>query len=338
MPERPTIVTVAKLAGVAVSSASRVLNGHSARPDTVERVKRAAREVGYVPNTAAQSLKSSKTGQIAFAVENIANPAYVEMVEVIESILAPAGYRMVLHSTNANPEAEIEILKDLKRRYADGLIMIPIRVTDEHLHELKLATDPVVVIGTLPAGTPVDNVRIESSDGVAAAVRHLIDQGRKQIAFVNGPMDSGPGSARRRGFDEGLAAAGIAASEHMIQEGTSFSVEAGALATEELISRVSVDAIVCANDLLAIGAMRTLRAAGRSIPDDVALVGVDNTYLTEVVHPPLSSVSLLARERGKAAAELLLARLQDPSRQPTTVEAKPELVIRESSLGSVDPT
>lgn len=331
IPTRPTIVTVAELAGVAVSSASRVLNGHSARPDTVERVRRAATEVGYVPNTAAQSLKLSKTGQIAFAVENIANPTYAEMVQAIEAVLAPAGYRMVLHSTDADPDAEIEILRDLKRRYVDGLIIIPIRVTDAHLDELSQAIAPIVVIGTIPDSVEVDTVRIASADGIAAAVEHLSEQGRQAVAFVNGPADSEPGSARLRGYLDGLGAAGLPASDYLSESGSSFTVEAGAEAMRAILNRGPVDAVVCANDLMAIGAMRTLREESLSIPDDVALVGVDNTYLTEIVHPPLTSVSLHARSRGEAAAKLLLARIKEPGRPIQSVVAKPELIIRDST-------
>lgn len=328
---RPTIVTVAELAGVAISSASRVLNGHSARPDTIERVLQAAEEIGYVPNTAAQALKSSRTGQIAFAVENIANPAYVEMVEAIEAVVAPAGYRIVLHSTNADPDAELDILRDLKRRYVDGLIISPIRVTDAHVKELSDVVAPVVVIGTLPPGVNVDTVSTPSADGVAAAVRHLSNLGRSDIAFVNGPVETGPGSARLRGYRAGLESASLEISDNLIEIGDSFSMQAGANAMATLLSRTRLDAVICANDLLAIGAMRAIRAKSLSIPDDVALVAVDNTYLTEVVHPPLSSVSLHAHHRGTMAAQLLLARIEDPERPIQTVNVDPKLVVRRSS-------
>src|SRR5918996_5326264 len=117
----PTIRTVARAAGVSIASVSRVLNGLTTNPDTIARVRQAVQDVGYVPNSAAKSLKTSQTGQVAFAMENIGNAAYLAMVQAIQPALRDAGYRLLLHSTDADVHDEIEVLRSLGQRYVDGL-------------------------------------------------------------------------------------------------------------------------------------------------------------------------------------------------------------------------
>src|SRR5436189_6456702 len=132
--ETPTITTVARLANVSVASASRVLNGIRTTPDVLARVIDAAEKVGYVPNASARSLRSRRTGQIAFAMPDVANPVYTTMVRAIHQVSHAAGWRLVLHSTGADEEEELGILRDLRRRFVDGLILVPLHVTPEHVH------------------------------------------------------------------------------------------------------------------------------------------------------------------------------------------------------------
>ena len=183
----PTITTVARLANVSVASASRVLNGIRTSPATLERVTAAAESVGYVPNAAARSLRSRRTGQIAFAMPDVGNPVYTAMVASIQEVARVAGVRLLLHSTGADSDDELAMIRDLRHRYVDGLILACLHVTEEHAAELSVSAAPVVVIGRPTAGTPVDTVRAYSRKGAAEAVRHLHAAGRTRIAFVNGP-------------------------------------------------------------------------------------------------------------------------------------------------------
>ncbi|WP_241779241.1 LacI family DNA-binding transcriptional regulator [Streptomyces rimosus] len=125
--------TIAVRAGVSIASVSRVLNGHGARPDTVTRVERAAAELGYVPNAVARSLKGGRTMQVTFAMSDIGNPAYVSMVREIQAVMKAAGYRLLLHSTDADVEDELAVLRSLADRTSDGLVLCPIRITPRHL-------------------------------------------------------------------------------------------------------------------------------------------------------------------------------------------------------------
>ena len=332
----PTIETVAAAAGVSIATVSRVLNGLPARPETTRRVHQAVAEVGYVPNALGKSLKTSTTSQIAFAVADVGNPVYLAMVRAVQRVLRGHGYRLVLHSTDADPADELAVLRSLGSRQVDGLILCPIRVTEAHLRELRRAPAPVVVIGTLPEGTEVDNVRTDSRTGAELAIRHLAGLGRTRIALVNGPIDTVPGQARGQGYQDGLAAAGLEFDPELV-ETADFQLESGQAATARLLATADFDAVLGANDLIALGAMNALRAAGRAVPEDVAVVGIDNTDLTSLVWPPLTSVCLGAAERGRLAAELLVERLANRHGPPRWHTVAPRLVERASSIGPGDP-
>jgi LacI family transcriptional regulator len=328
--DAPTITTVARLANVSVASASRVLNGIRTTPDVLQRVTEAAERVGYVPNAAARSLRSRRTGQIVFAMPDVANPVYTTMVASIQEVVRPGGWRLMLHSTGADIEDELAIVRDLKRRIADGLILVSLRMTEVHAAELAAAAAPVVVLGRPTSGVRVDTVRVNSRRGAAEAVRHLHAARRRRIAFVNGPDGTVPAGIRRLGYLDGLAACGIEPDEALVEEADDFTVGPGRAAAARLLERARPDAIFCANDLIAIGALAALRDAGLRVPDDVSVVGMDNTYLCDVTCPPLTTIDLGAAQRARMAGELLLARIERPSRNARTLGVEPRLVVRDT--------
>jgi LacI family transcriptional regulator len=327
----PTITTVARLANVSVASASRVLNGIRTSPATLERVTEAAEAVGYVPNAAARSLRSRRTGQVAFAMPDVGNPVYTAMVSSIQDVARAHGLRLMLHSTGADAEDELAMLRDLKHRYVDGLILASLYLTDAHAEELRRAAAPVIVIGRPTNGTLVDTVRAYSRKGAADAVRHLHTAGRRRIGLVNGPEHTVSGSSRRLGYLDGLRSSALARDDALMEVADDFMIEPGRRATERLLERQRPDAILCANDLLAIGALAALRDALLEVPRDVALVGMDNSALAEVTWPTLTSVDLGSAERARIAAELLVERIEDPAREPRVVGVEPRLVVRASS-------
>ncbi|WP_338695540.1 LacI family DNA-binding transcriptional regulator [Streptomyces sp. Q6] len=331
---QPTVVSIAERAGVSIASVSRVLNGVGARRDTVERVERAASELGYVPNAVARSLKGGRTRQLTFAMPDIGNPVYVAMVRAIQTVTKAAGYRLLLHSTDAVVDDELAVLRSLGDRTSDGLIICPIRITDDHVEALRTAAGPVVVIGSLPDDVPVDSVRADSVAGAELAVRHLHDTGRRRIAFVNGPSDTVPGHNRDRGYRAALADCGLVYDPSLVRH-TDFGIESGAEAAEALLDHAP-DAVFCANDQLALGAARALHARGLRIPEDVAVAGMDDSMLAQAGWPPLTSVDLGSTERGRRAAELLLERLgiagaSTGNPPPRSTTAPPRLVVRAST-------
>jgi LacI family transcriptional regulator len=330
---RATVVMVAERAGVSIASVSRVLNGLSTSDDLRVNVLRAAAELDYVPDAVARSLKVGRTDQVALAVADVGNPVYVSMMHAITDVLGAAGVRLVISSNGADPEDQLNLLGNLNRGYCDGLILIPLRITTALLDALTATRQPVVVIGSLPPHVDIDNVRADSAAGVGLALDHLVAHGRHEIAFVNGPIDTVPGSARLRGFVEHNARLGLASSGDMQVECTDFTYAAAVPAVEALLAQATPDAVVCANDLLAVAAINVLRRRGASVPGEVAVVGMDDTDIAELVNPTLTSVDLGAASRAAIAAELLLDRLGDgdgsvPARRITV---DPTLTVREST-------
>lgn len=326
---RVTITQVAAYAGVSVASASRALNGRIASAETAEKVKQAAAALGYVADATAQSLKRGRTDQLAYAVADIGNPVYVEMMSSIERVVSSSGYRLVLSSTGT-ASSSVDVVRDLGRGYVDGMILSPLRVTDELVSALAATPVPVVVLGRLPDSSRLDTVRADSLTAMRLIVDHLVAEGHRDLAFLNGPTDTTPGALRRDGF-----AAAVAAHPDLVTRGVAakdFTIAAGYAAAHDILrGDHRPEAIVAANDLIGIGAIRAAEDLGLRVPDDIAVTGVDNTELAGVVRPGLTSVDLGADERGRVAAELLLARIADPARAAHTVTVAPSLVVRGSS-------
>lgn len=329
--DRPTVVTVANEAGVSIASVSRVLNGLPASPAMAARVLEASERLGYVPDATARSLKARRTNQLAFAVPDISNPVYVEMMRSIERATKSSGFRLLIHSTGADSADELDLVKSLRHRYVDGLVMTSLRMSPSLLDALRKPAVPVVVIGNVPDDFPIDSVRTSSRRAVRLAIAHLVESGRRAIAFINGPEDTSPGRARREGYEEALAGEGMRFNESFVAPGRDFTHQAGYEAARQLLQKVSPDAVFCANDLIALGALRAFTEAGISVPADISVVGLDDTELAAMSTPSLSSVSLRSGERGRLAAQLLLKRLAQPEMPPLRYAVEPSLVVRESS-------
>lgn len=332
MPEsRPTVARVARHAGVSVASVSRVLNDLPASEETRQKVLAAVAELGYRPNAHARSLKVRRSEQLAFAVADVGNPVYVEMMRAVEDETRARGYRLLVSSTGGRTDDTLDLLDTLEQGYADGLVLSPVRVTAELVAALRNFGRPTVVIGTLPKEAEIDNVRANSAGGVRLALTHLHERGCRRIGFVNGPRDTVPGAARRRAFERTARALGLDLDPDLRVEAGDFTLAEGHKAAEALLGRCVPDAVLGANDLLAIATMQVLHDRGHRVPEDVAVVGMDDTELAGVTTPALTSVDLAAADRGRAAARLLLDRLDDPSLPTQRVTIQPRLNVRRSS-------
>jgi LacI family transcriptional regulator len=335
MGRRPTLHEVADLAGVSLASTSRALNGASASPQMVARVRAAAEQLGYHPDATGRSLRMGRTFQVGFAVADIGNPVYVDMMKAIHEVVGPRGYHVVVTSTGNDVATTADVVRSLSSGVVDGLVVSPLRWDDTLVELMERAPVPVVVIGRVREDADLDSVWTDSAAGIALAVGHLVGQGRRRLAFVNGPLGTTPGSRRQLGFDEAVARAGVA--RLGVQVADDFTVEAGTRAVDRMLDEAAgrlPDAILAANDLLAIGAVHALRRRGLAVPGDVAVTGMDDTEIAAVFSPSLTSVALGARDRGRAAAELLLRRFDGGPQVPERVQVAPRLVVRESSGGS----
>ncbi len=335
MGDKPTLHEVAATAGVSLASASRALTGRSASPDMVRRVRQAAKSIGYLPDATARQLRLGGRRQVVFAVDDIGNPNYVQMLRAIEAELGDT-IRLSVSATGRGPDQTVELVRSLSMGAGDGLIISPLRVSPALRQALSETVVPVVVIGNLHSDLGIDSVFVDSSAAIGMIIDHLVSLGRTRIGAIHGPGNTNPGAARRAGFVAAMKRHGLAVPEHSQITARDFTSAAGVDAGTELLTRcrqagVELDAIVAVNDLIGIGAIHAAHRLGLRVPADLAITGIDDTELAAIYLPGLTTVSLQSADRGRLAARMLLSRFSDPTRsaQHATVEAT--LVVRGST-------
>ncbi|BAS28128.1 LacI family DNA-binding transcriptional regulator [Limnochorda pilosa] len=330
---RGTIQEVARLAGVSPATVSRVVNNSPrCSPETRKRVLDAVAQIGYVPDHVARSLKTGNVGEIALAVPDIGNPVYVAMAKAVQEVAARRGWWLSLASTEGSQTEELRALRALAGRRIDGLIITSLTVSAAFLRELEPVQGRVVVIGRVPDETPVDNVRVESETGARLAVEHLIDLGCQRIGFINGMKGTVPSTSRISGYKLALGSRGLEYSSNLVVN-SDFTIMGGYEAIDRLLEQCpDLDGVFAANDAMAIGVLRKLRERSMRVPDDVAVIGMDDIDLCRIATPTLSTVTLLAAERGRIAGELLLDRVEGRERgEWQRVTVLPRLLVREST-------
>jgi DNA-binding LacI/PurR family transcriptional regulator len=310
----PTLEQVAALAGVSRATVSRVVNGSpGVSPVVRAEVERAVAKLGYVPNRAARSLVTRRADSVALVVSEpharvVSEPFFAGMVRGVSAALAETGVQLLLLIAQDLDRGRLE--RYVVGGHVDGVLLASLHGDDPLPAILERAGVPAVLIGR-PAGRggPGSYVDADNRGGARAAVAHLAERGRRRIATITGPLDMGVGLDRLDGYRDGLAAAGLAADPGLVVAGD-FTEEAGAAATARLLARPGppVDAIFAASDLMAAGALGALGAAGRRVPEDVAVVGFEDSAVARYAQPPLTTVCQPIEEMGRQATRLLLAK------------------------------
>jgi len=335
-PRRPTLEMVAALAGVSRGTASRVLSGATnVSPHAVEAVTAAAAELSYRPNLAARSLVTGRTGLVGLVVNEtnerlFSDPFFAGIARGAHAALAASGVALVL--SLASDSAERDRLLGLAATRLDGLLVIHGHGDAALVESLVDSGMPAVFAGRTLTRQRSDLwwVDSENESGAFEAVTHLLQRGRRRIATITGPTDMVAGLDRLAGWRRALESAGVAADERLVEIGE-FSTESGHAAMKRLLGRVpDLDAVFAANDLMAAGAMSALRDAGRTIPDDVAVVGFDDSETAASTTPPLTSVAQDVDGSGFLMAELLLEQVGGAT-VPRQEVLPTHLVVRSST-------
>ncbi|MZD09884.1 substrate-binding domain-containing protein [Streptomyces sp. SID5785] len=308
---RPTLEEVAARAGVGRGTVSRVINGSPRVSDrTRAAVEEAVAELGYVPNTAARALAANRTDSIAVVVPEaesrfFSEPYFSGMVGGVGVALAETNLQLLL--TFARGEREQDRLAAyLAAHRVDGVLLVSVHADDPLADRLLQMDIPTVISGPRSADEPLPSVDTDNYAGARSAVGHLAARGRRRIAIITGPLDVYGAQRRLTGYTDELAGAGLAHEEDLIAYGD-FTEEGGRRCmTEILARRPDLDAVFACSDLMASGARQVLREAGRRIPDDVALVGFDDSVIARHMEPGLTSVRQPTRDMGRAMTELLL--------------------------------
>ncbi|MGN9910875.1 LacI family DNA-binding transcriptional regulator [Phytohabitans sp. LJ34] len=333
--ERPTLEAVARRAGVSRATVSRVVNGSTTVAEPIqEAVRQAVRELGYVPNLAARSLVTQRTDSIALILPESATRVFSDdqffpgIVRGVSQELEAADKQLVLIMAGSAASYD-RVERYTTGRHVDGVMFASMHGVDPLPGTLARIGIPVVCSGRpMGRGTPpVPYVDVDSVGGAATAVRHLLDAGRQRIATIAGPQDMVAGVDRLAGYRNELKGS----RRRSIVANGDFTRESGAVAMRQLLEDdPSLDAVFVASDLMAHGALRTLREAGRRVPDDVAVVGFDDVEIARYTDPPLTTVRQPIIDIGREMVRQLL-RIAHGDDVEEALILPTELVIRESA-------
>jgi len=322
----PTILDVAERAGVSKSLVSLALRGSPrVREEKREAILRAAEQLGYRPNAVARSLVRKRTNVIGVMLSDLHNLYFAEVVDGIEAEALSAQYRALINTGSRMAEREWEAIETLLQLRTDGLILAGPVLPASLILSAALSV-PVVLVARASRWPSVDSVTNDDRAGARLAVDHLVSLGHRDIAHVDGGTGAGSAS-RRSGYLEAMRDHGLARAA-VVAPGT-FTEEGGAAGIDRLLaSRARPTAVFVANDLAAVGALHALERHGARVPEDVSVVGYDNTALAALGHIDLTTVDQPRREIGAMAVRLLLQRLDDGRDRGRHVVLPPRLVVR----------
>ena len=324
-----TIETVAKMAGVSISTVSRVLSGTvTVSAQKVLAVEAAAATLGYVPSALAQGLASGRSKTIGVVTQSIDSPYYGVMLRGIEDELDLVGYVPMILSGRWNAKEEAECVEILRSRRVDGVIVLAGRIDDAALAACA-ATLPTVVTGRSLSAPGLFSIDTDNFRGALEATEFLIESGHQRIAFITGDPEHADANERQRGYRAALDAAGIRFDPKLVVPGD-FHESSGLRAVDELLAkRTQFSAIFAANDQMICGAALGLHRRGLRIPDDISVVGFDDLPGSQYMLPPLTTVRQPGFEMGRLAANAMMQLIVGET--PTAVVLPPMLIAREST-------
>ncbi|MFT4258129.1 LacI family DNA-binding transcriptional regulator [Microbacterium sp.] len=332
-----SIRDVAQRAGVSVGTVSNVLNRpDEVSADSVDRVSRAIDELGYVRNDAARKLRAGVSTTVGFIVLDGQNPFYNDVVRGAEDEASRHGIAILYGNTDEDPRRESMYFDLFHEQQVRGLLVIPYGDVISRLRRLNASGIATVLVDRFSADSGVSSVSIDSVAGGRLAVEHLVDIGRRRIAFVGGPFDIRLVNDRLAGARSAAENAAVNVDLQVVAT-SALSVEEGAAAGARILARPRrewPDAIFAANDMLALGVLQTLMSEGRMlVPDDIALIGFDDIPFAAAAAVPLSSIRQPARMIGRTALRIVLEEAADPESIPRRTVFPPELVVRRSTGG-----
>ena len=329
-----TILDVAKKARVSKTTVSRYLNkqdaGHMS-DSTKERIRTAIEELNYSPSSIARSLKKKTTNVIGFIVHDMTNPFFLQMIQGVEKELKNSGYNLLLCSSDLQVEKEVECLQMLEQKQIDGILLVGMNMPITHIKKLKIKA-PIVLLERDVPNREFDVVKINNKAGTYQAVQHLIQRGHTRIAHIRGAHLSVPAKERWEIFKQCMEDNGLEVYPQYVVQGD-YKLESGYEAMATLMHlNPWPTAVFCANDNMAMGALRYLQEQKIAVPEQVALVGYDDIPMAEMVTPALTTVRQPVMELARTATQLLLNRIQEEGKGVTReIIMDSELVVRKSS-------
>ena len=323
---------IARRARVSTATVSRTINRlPTVDPQLAKRVWKVIDEVGYYPNTQARSLVSGRSRIFGLVVSEITNPFFPELVQTFENLAVENNYEILLTSTVHDPKRMESSVRRMIERRVDGVAILTFGMEDALLDHLRYRKVPLVFVDVGPNAPGIVNIRIDYLNGIRQAVQHLAALRHTRIAFISGPTQLKSAIARRSAFVTSMTEIGLSAD--LIVEGN-HRMEGGMHALAEFDSlSYRPTAVLCSNDMTAIGVMREAYDRDMKIPDDLSVIGFDDIRLAEFTIPPLTTVQMSQAELARIAFEALLSEVQrdTPSKERSEYHLNTSLVLRRST-------
>ena len=335
--KRTTLKDVAKAVGVHVSTVSRALDErtrHMITADVAERIIKVSRELNYAPNAAAYSLRTNRSRLIGVVIPDITNPIFPPIIRGIEDELDRHNYVAIVVNTDGTVARESALIATLRGREIDGMILASVARQDKAIDALAEDGIAVVTVNRRIDSPHISSVVNDERHGLWCVLTHLISLGHSKIAWIAGPQGLSTGKVRHEAFVHYQDELGLAANPDNVAFADKFSETEGERCMEELLAgKGDFTAVAASNDLLAIGALSTLKRHGINCPAEMSVTGFNDMYLTDRIEPPLTTVRIQQYKVGVRAAELLLAHLNaaDGIIEPVHDILPVELVVRQST-------
>jgi LacI family transcriptional regulator len=336
MRSKVTIADVAREARVSTQTVSRVLNNkNEIRPETRLMVQQVIERLGYRPSSVARSLATNRTSTIGLIVPDIGNPFFADVVRGAEDAARERRFHLLLCNTDQMPDREEAALLALEDQRVDGIILCATRLPEDRLTELVVRRQGVVLVGREPVAGAIGAVRSNEENGAMLATTHLVTSGRRNITFLAGRPGGPSHRLRLKGFHQAAKTLGLSEAEAQTKFCVSNPSGGYQAASEVLREHPDVDALICFNDLVAIGALRACLESGARVPEDIHVIGFDDIVLASLVQPPLTTVKRPRHELGARAVQMLLDHLGNVDHERDIVLSS-ELVVRASAPYSRD--
>lgn len=331
MNAKVTIREVAKLAGVSLGTVSRVINeAASVRPATRLAVQQAMQQLGYVPNTSAQAMRTGATRTVGIIVRDLSVTTLAELAQTTQEVLEPAGYTVVIACSYDNYQRELELLATFAQRRVDGVIMTTCAENDTRLQETRDRLSIPIVYFDRVVENAAATVVLDHRSSTRTAVSYLLGMGHTRIALLTG-QDMWPFRERLEGYTEAYQRHGLTVDPALIVQRSSLGSEGEALARSALALRPRPTAIIAGGFNLLPGTLRAIRDEKLEVPRDISLIAGADSELAQLVSPPTTAIRLLAENCGQLAATTLLHAMREPGGQPQGMRmVNTELILRES--------
>jgi DNA-binding LacI/PurR family transcriptional regulator len=332
-----TIKDIARHAGVSHTTVSRALNHSPLISDqTTERIQKIALELGYHPSVAARSLKTNRSQALGVIVSHIADPYFSEILQGIDDVAQENGYSLFIASAQHDPVRENSIVQTMREHRVDGVILCSPNFTAEQSNQLNSYDIPIVALNNQAAEGYRFAIYHDDVDGSRQACQHLIALGHKKIAYLGNFTAGRTTRERHEGFKQAMEEAGLPVRPEFIHQASGNSPEQGLEGVEYYLGLPErPTAVICYNDMMAIGVLKGLHQAGLRVPEDMSVTGFDNIMYSDYTRPPLTTIDQPKRSLGAEAAKLMLAQLgMDANfllKETIIKRLKGMLIIREST-------